>query len=86
MAAAEAWEREIKQAIEKVNGRHWGISKTFIREQEDRWKAEGVRCKGMTVAEYFVAVGLGTYTTRRGAGVRVPSLAWRRRPKNLPRT
>ena len=56
---AEAWEREMAQAMERVNSQHWGVSKSFIREQRDRWAAEGERCRGMTVAEYFEAIGLG---------------------------
>eukprot|EP01045_Picozoa_sp_COSAG04_P014502 COSAG04_NODE_1091_length_8331_cov_12.367954_1_plen_1314_part_00 len=47
------------QANERVNSQHWGVSKAFIREQRDRWAAEGARCRGMTVAEYFEAIGLG---------------------------
>ena len=49
----------MEQAIEKVNGKHWGTSKSFIREQRDSWAAEGKRCKGMSVAEYFIDIGLG---------------------------
>eukprot|EP01045_Picozoa_sp_COSAG04_P013341 COSAG04_NODE_942_length_9261_cov_7.725278_5_plen_1550_part_00 len=59
VADAEAWEREMAQAMERVNGKHWGVSKAVIREQRDRWAAEGERCRGMTVAEYFEAIGLG---------------------------
>ena len=57
--AAESWKREMEQAIEKVDTKHWGASKSFIREQRDRWAAEGERCKGMSVAEYFIDIGLG---------------------------
>ena len=59
-AEAEAWQVEIQQAIEWVNSRHWGISKSFIQEQRDRWEAERMRCKGATVAEYFQTIGLGS--------------------------
>ena len=55
----ESWKCEIDHAIEKLNGKHWGISRSFIGEQKTRWAAEGERCKGMTVAEYFVELGLG---------------------------
>ena len=47
------------QAMERVNSKHWGVSKAFMREQRDRWAAEGERCRGMTVAAYFEAIGLG---------------------------
>ena len=57
--AAESWKREMDQAVEKVNTKHWGASKSFIREQRDSWAAEGRRCKGMSVAEYFIDIGLG---------------------------
>ena len=50
---AEHWLVEMKRATETVNSKHWGISKAFIREQQQRWKAEGKRCKGMTVHQYF---------------------------------
>ena len=43
---AEAWEREIEQANERVNSKHWGVSKSFMHEQRERWAAEGERCKG----------------------------------------
>lgn len=43
-----------------MNSRHWGISKSFIQEQRDRWEAERIRCKGVTVAEYFHSIGLGS--------------------------
>ena len=56
--AAEAWEHEMKQLIQKVNTKHWGTSKSFIREQRDSWAAEGLDGR-LTVAEYFVAIGLG---------------------------
>eukprot|EP01046_Picozoa_sp_COSAG06_P016977 COSAG06_NODE_1138_length_10565_cov_16.902446_8_plen_983_part_00 len=56
---AESWKVEMEQAIENVNGKHWGTSKSFIRAQQDRWEVEGRRSKDMTVAEYFVDIGLG---------------------------
>eukprot|EP01045_Picozoa_sp_COSAG04_P018514 COSAG04_NODE_1718_length_5812_cov_4.154210_3_plen_980_part_00 len=58
-AEAEEWQREIDQAVERGNGRHWGVSKSFIREQRDLWEGERARCKGLTVAEYFEDIGLG---------------------------
>ena len=58
-ATAEQWHRDIKQAIKLADSRHWGVSKSFVRDQNDRWEAERVRCQHMTVAEYFQDVGLG---------------------------
>jgi hypothetical protein len=57
--AAESWQREMERAIEQSNEWHWGISKSFMREQRERWEAEGQRCKGMTVAQYFEDIGHG---------------------------
>jgi hypothetical protein len=56
---ADLWQREMVGAIERTNNMHWGISRSLIREHKDRWEAEGQRCHGMTVAEYFQDVGLG---------------------------
>ena len=58
-AEAEALWADIAAAVEEVDDKHWGISKSFVREQFDRWEAERRRCKGMTVAEYFQDIGLG---------------------------
>ena len=58
-AEAEEWQSEIEQAVERGNERHWGVSKSFIREQRDLWEGERVRCKGLTVAEYLEDIGLG---------------------------
>lgn len=57
-ADAEAWRRSIADAVGRVNGKHWGISKSFVVEQHDRWQAERERCNGMTVANYFQDIGL----------------------------
>jgi hypothetical protein len=59
-AEAAALQSEIERAIETVNSRHWGISKSFVREQHERWEAERRRCEEMTVAEYFQTIGLGS--------------------------
>ena len=56
---ADALQAEIAAGIEQVNSKHWGISKSFIREQFDRWEAERRRCEGVTVDEYFQEIGLG---------------------------
>ena len=58
-AEAEALQREIAAAIEEVNRQHWGISKSFMREQFDRWEAERRRCEGVTVCDYFQDIGFG---------------------------
>ena len=62
-AEAARLQREIGAAIEQVNRKHWGISKSFMREQFERWDAERRRCQGMirslTVHEYFQDIGLG---------------------------
>ena len=58
-STAESWQHEMERAVEKANERHWGVSKGFMREQRERWKMEGQRCKGMTVAQYFEDIGHG---------------------------
>lgn len=66
-AEARSWHHEIALADEEANGRHWGISKSFMREQRDRWMKEWRRCDGMTVAEYFDDLGHGeVFTTTWG--------------------
>jgi hypothetical protein len=39
---ARSWKEEIQEAIEEANNKHWGISESFIREEQGRWKEE--RC------------------------------------------
>jgi hypothetical protein len=58
-AEASSWHRDIALADEEANGRHWGVSKSFMREQRERWMEERKRCDGMTVAEYFNELGHG---------------------------
>ena len=36
----EAWQREIQHAVEQASDRHWGVSKSFIREEYELWRAE----------------------------------------------
>jgi hypothetical protein len=55
---AESWQVEIEQAMERANSRHWGVSRGFICEERDRWAAVGWQNEGLTVAEYFSAIGL----------------------------
>ena len=57
-AEATALQREIAAAVEAVNKTHWGVSTAFVREQRDRWRAEGERRQGVTVAQYFADIGL----------------------------
>ena len=57
-AEASKWQHEMDVSRERADGCFWGISKAAIREQHDRWVAEGERCAGMTVAEYFCSLGL----------------------------
>ena len=59
LAESESWVREMELAIQQVGSKHWGCSRSFIAEQQERWQAEGVRCSGMTVAQYFDDIGLG---------------------------
>ena len=59
-AEAESWEREMEELTQKVSGRHWGVSKSFIREQYDRWEAERLQHGTKTVAGYFHDIGLGS--------------------------
>ena len=56
---ADNWQREMQEANEKVERKPWGVSKSFILEQQSHWKAEGKRSKGMTVYQYFEDLGLG---------------------------
>jgi hypothetical protein len=58
-AEAEPWHRDIEQARKLSDSQHWGVSKSFMREQSERWAEEGERCAGLTVAEYFQDIGLG---------------------------
>lgn len=58
-AEAEAWQHEMRGAIEQANSKHWGVSRSLIHEQQARWDADRQRYHGMTVAEYFKEIGLG---------------------------
>ena len=55
---AETWQREMEHAVQTGNEKHWGVSKSFIREQFDKWDAERTRCEGMLVKDYFQGIGL----------------------------
>eukprot|EP01043_Picozoa_sp_COSAG02_P054361 COSAG02_NODE_6144_length_3769_cov_2.667302_1_plen_949_part_01 len=57
-AEATALQAEIDAALETVNRTPWGVSKSFVREQSERWETEWQRCQGMTVAQYFADIGL----------------------------
>ena len=57
-AEAAEWQCEMKQSIERADGRFWGTSRSMIEEQRDRWMEESRRCAGMTVAQYFEDIGI----------------------------
>jgi hypothetical protein len=64
---AEQWRQGIQQAVALADGQPWGVSKSFLRDQNEHWQAELARCRHMTVAQYFQEIGLGDVFDRQWA-------------------